>query len=555
MVRMKKHILSAFERLLETKSITLLEPKQESLGDFAVHMKQLQTHDTTLTPEIIIQKLKKSELFDKVEKKDEFINVWIAKKLLFEQLNEFAGNKINFSKIGVGKKIVIEYSSPNIAKPFTIGHLRSTIIGDAIANLYEKIGYSVFRDNHVGDWGTQFGKQIYAIKKWGNEDEISQAKRPVKLLVDLYVKFHKEAEKHAYLENEARVWFQKLESGDPEARRLWQKCIDWSWVEFDAIYKTLNVSFTENNGRGYGESYFENKMVPIIEELKNKKLLVESDGAQLVFFPNDSYPPLMIIKNDGATLYATRDLATDKFRLEKYGKDIVIINEVGAEQSLYFRQLYAVEQLLGWYSLDQRIHVKHGLYRFKTGKMSTRKGDVIWLEDVLSEAIERAKKLSNSGNDDVAKQVAIGAIKWNDLKRGSEQDIVFDWDDLLNMQGNSGPYLQYTFARICSVLEKSDSNPSLPLNDTKLNEEEYAVLRHISHFTDVVESSALQFAPHILCNYLYELAQKFNTFYEKSPILKSEKESKQLRLALTSATGNVLKNGLGLLGIESPNKI
>ena len=497
------------------------------------------------------------QLFEKVEVAGPgFLNFWIKD----EALAKISADQ-EMSDIGKGKKVIVEYSSPNIAKPFTIGHLRSTIIGDAVANLLEAIGYEVFRDNHVGDWGTQFGKQIYAIKTWGNEEVLDKSERPVKELVALYVKFHDEAEKYPELEDEARAWFKKLEDGDIEARRLWQKCIDWSWKEFDKIYQELGVSFTENHGRGYGESFFEDKMGTVLEELTDKKLLeVGKEGAKIVNFPEETKtPPLMILKKDGATLYATRDLATDKFRLEKYGQDITIINEVGAEQNLYFQQLYTLEEMLGWFKKTQRVHVKHGLYRFKEGKMSTRKGNVIWLEDVLEEARLHAQKLSEDSDTNNAEQISVGALKWNDLKRDSKQDIAFDWDEILNMQGNSGPYMQYSYVRTQSVLEKAKGDTSSVPTPKSLNSEERELLRLLARFGEIVEEAANRYAPQVLSTYLFELAQAFNLFYQKSPILNpstslraSAEEVRAFRLQLTDKTGAVLKEGLRLLGIQTP---
>ncbi len=527
-----------------------------------------------------------SRMFENVEvAKPGFINFWITEEKLMRE-----AQKIELPKIGNGRTVVVEYSSPNIAKPFTIGHLRSTIIGDAVANLLEATDWNVKRDNHVGDWGTQFGKQIYAIKAWGDEDKIEKADRPVKILVELYVRFHEESEKDPSLEDKAREWFKRLEDGDKEARDLWQKCIDWSWKEFDAIYQQLGVSFTENNGRGYGEAYFEDKMAAVITELREKKLLEEGkEGAQIVSFSEQSkLPPLMILKKDGASLYATRDLATDRFRIEQYKDDsLLIINEVGAEQALYFRQLYKLEEMLGWFKPGQRIHIKHGLYRFKEGKMSTRKGNVIWLEDVLEEARERARALQKHKSDfqetevvttneksgiaaqqhilkvaqrgDVAEAVSIGAIKWNDLKRTPEQDIAFEWEEVLNMQGNAGPYMQYTHVRTESILNKAKllGIETFEFNKAMIDiqSEEREILRLLPRFNEVVVDSAEKLSPISLCTYLFELAQAFNLFYQKHPILKGESDVQQFRLALTSATGNVIKQGLNLLGIQAPEKM
>ncbi len=569
---LQKRIKKELEQILRQMGISDV-PVQVQIsqdpnrGDYTTNISFLASKKLGKSPFDIAGEIKNSlteNLREEIEKieivKPGFINFWIKPAFVVRNLQSSSNDALlkDIEEIHKGKKVVVEYSSPNIAKPFTIGHLRSTIIGDTIANLLEATGWEVYRDNHVGDWGTQFGKQIYAIKKWGNEEDIEKSDRPVKELVELYVKFHQEAEKQPELEVEAREWFKKLEDGDPEARRLWQKCIDWSWKEFNVIYKELGISFTENQGRGYGEAFFEDKMQSVIDELKKRGLLEAGDeGAKIVQFPKETkLPPLMILKKDGATLYATRDLTTDQFRLEHYGKDITIINEVGAEQTLYFRQLYRLEKILGWFKEEQRIHIKHGHYRFKDQKMSTRKGNVIWLEKVLAEAITRAQKFSANGDINLAKQVAIGAIKWNDLRRSPEQDIIFDWDDLLNMQGNSGPYLQYTYARTQSVLKKAGlEKAEFIIAYSDFQPEELQLLRKLLHFQEIVQEAAESFSPSTLCLYLFELAQDFNLFYQKMPILKQEKETEHFRLALTEAVGETLKKGLGLLGIAAPERM
>lgn len=585
----KQQIISLITDFLKDRGIEVTPsvdyPTDPQHGDYTTNVSFIVAKKAGKNPmelaESLREKLEGNELFEKVEvAKPGFVNFWITQDALAKKISE---KKV--SEVGKGKKVIVEYSSPNIAKPFTIGHLRSTIIGDAIANLLQAVGYEVFRDNHVGDWGTQFGKQIYAIKAWGNEEGIEKSERPVKELVALYVKFHEESEKDPSLEDKAREWFKKLEDEDQEANRLWQKCIDWSWKEFKEIYKQLGVSFTENEGYGYGEAFFENKMRHVRLELEAKHLLHEGkEGAKIVEFPEETkLPPLMIIKKDGATLYATRDLATDKFRLfdhEEYGRDVLIINEVGIEQSLYFQQLYKLEAMLGWVKPEQRIHIKHGLYRFKEGKMSTRKGNVIWLEDVLEEARKRAydlqfvridapeevkdkiqnSLLSSKGGKEkikkVANEVAIGALKWNDLKRDPKQDIAFDWDEILTMQGNSGPYLQYTYVRTKSVLEKAGTKQvTLSSSSHKLTQEERDVMRLLARFAEIVEEAALRYAPHLLCIYLFELAQAFNLFYQKHQILKEKGEIREFRLKLTAATGTILQQGLYLLGITTPERM
>lgn len=568
----REKIIKALQLATEYEDIMLEFPEDLQFGDFTTNVALILSKERKTNPRGLAESIVKSLKDDKslsslIEKIDVagpgFINFWLKTDVLISNLTQIEEEKekYGFSKTNNGKLAIVEYSSPNIAKPFTVGHLRSTIIGDAVANLLSATGYKVLRDNHLGDWGTQFGKQIYALKAWGDEDAITKSDNPVKELVALYVKFHEEAEKDKTLDDAARAWFKKLETGDVEARRLWQKCIDWSFVEFDRIYKTLGVSFSSefNDGRGLGESFFETRMAAVIKELENNELLkVGENGAKLVFFQSDKYPPLMIIKKDGATLYATRDLATDKYRKEKYDPDL-IINEVGSEQALYFRQVYETEKILGWYKEGQRVHVGHGLIRFKEGKMSTRKGNVIWMDDVLSEAIVRAKKLG-SESEELVNKVAIGALKYNDLKRDSKTDIIFDWDEVLNMEGNSGPYLQYTVARTSSVLAKVKGKRRELKVENNLNDEELSVLRTLSRFHEIISMSAKMYSPNILCNYLYDLASKYNSFYNKHRIINEDENEKEgetetFRVHLTAATGQVLKNGLKLLGIQAPERM
>ena len=544
---------------IEDKSVALSHPTDLSHGDYATNIalrlaSKLKTSPMELAVKIA-KAIPKNKLIDRVEVlKPGFINIHLSPTSLLDQMSKFGKTDFNLAAFfpKKNKTVIVEYSSPNIAKPFTIGHLRSTIIGDAIANILETVGYDVKRDNHVGDWGTQFGKLIYAIQEWGSLKEIESSPRPVKILVDLYVKFHDEADKNKDLEDRARENFKLLESGDKDTRALWDKCVEWSWKEFDFIYKKLGIKFTENEGRGYGESYFEKDLRSILDELKTKKLTKKSDGAEIVEFDNDKYPPLMLAKSDGASLYATRDLATDKFRKDKYGKEILIINEVGTEQTLYFRQLYEIESMLGWFTKDQRIHVGHGLYRFKDQKMSTRKGNTIWLEDVIEEAEARASKLGS--NSTVGPEVAIASLKWNDLKHTTQQDVVFDWDVLLNMQGNSGPYMLYSFVRAGSIL-RDQKVAELSGGVAPLSIEENQLLRLLVKYPEVVEQAAQRYSPSDIATYLYSIAQAFNLFYQKHSVLKSEGWSLTFRLQLTASTANILQSGLSLLGIQTVEKM
>ena len=570
MVKPRQIIEEAIERVVmhglgpdeKMPGFVVEHPADESHGDYATNVAMMMNGNPRELAQNLAEELKKSDVLGEVVDLPRievagpgFVNFWLKEEWLVGEMKSILDQKKNYgtNKTGKGKLAIVEYSSPNIAKPFTIGHLRSTVIGDAIANLLEANGWKVLRDNHLGDWGTQFGKQICAIKHWGDIDKIAKSEYPVKELVALYVKFHEEAQKDPTLEDEARVWFKKLEDGDKEARELWQKCIDWSWVEFSKIYDLLKIKHSTefNQGRGLGESFFEDKMEVVITELEKKKLLgIGKDGAKLVFFEGDKLPPMMIIKKDGASLYATRDLATDKYRLEKYKPDLVV-NEVGAEQSLYFRQLYEIERMLGWYKDGQRVHVGHGMFRFKEGKMSTRKGNVIWLEEVLTEAVKRAATLGKGGKNDVSQKVGIGALKWNDLRGDPKRDIVFDWDEVLNMQGNSGPYIQYTYARAKSILGKA-KNKKTTLKMV-LNEDENNILRTLYRYPEVVVETIKNFTPQVVATYLFGLAQRFNSFYNLNKVIGGENEG--FRLELVSACSQVLKNGLSLLGIETVEKM
>ncbi len=495
-----------------------------------------------------------------------FINFYFTDEFLISKVNYLALNKLDL-RLGESKKYVVEYSSPNIAKPFTIGHFRTTIIGNSIANLLETTGNEVYRDNHLGDWGTQFGKLIYAIKTWGNEDEIDKSERPVKDLVDLYIKFHDEVKENPDIEDEGRKWFALLESDDDEAKRLWKKCIDWSWKEFNEIYDKLDVHFTENNGRGYGESFFVPMVPDILEELEKNNLITESEGAKLVFFyDDDELPPLMIIKSDGSTLYSTRDLATDKFRLKKYGNDVTIINEVGGDQKLYFRQIFRIEEILGWYKPEQRLHIWHGLIRLKDGKMSTRRGNVVWLEDVLNETFKRTKEISSDLPDKDVWKIAIGALKWNDFKRKRQVDITFDWNEILNIKGNSGPYMQYTYVRGLGILNNAKSHFNLSENDIKkiedvglieLSEIEKELIHKLINYKGVIKEATNDFDLTIIATYLYELAQMFNKFYVEQKIIDDniDLEIVKFRLNIILSVNKVIKNGLEILGIKVVDKM
>ncbi len=482
-----------------------------------------------------------------------FMNFFVRDEVLLEELGTIISKNENYGKdyMGKGKTVVVEYSSPNIAKRFGIGHLRSTIIGQAIYNLYKFLGYHVLGDNHLGDWGTQFGMVLAQItRKHLNVEDLN-----VEDLERLYVEFNQEMKDTPELRDEAKAWFKKLEDGNKEARKIWQNVREVSMREFSIIYDLLNVHIDN----AHPESFYEDKMSAVLEEVRQKGLSKESQGAQIFEFTN--LPPALLIKSDGSTTYFSRDLAQVKFRIKEWNPD-VFIYEVGVDQKLHFMQLFGAVKLLGWMGDKEFVHVAHGLIRFKEGKMSTRQGKTIHLDEVLLEAITRARHIieqskKSRGLDEktkeaVAKAVGISAIKYFDLSHHPASDIIFDWEKLFVLEGNSAPYLQYTFARTQSVQAKTANTPLIKMV-APLNKEEKRLLQLLTHFASVLQSAAREYSPNILCSFLFELAQCYNAFYTQHKIIGSPEEG--LRLALTCATGIVLKNGLTLLGIDTPERM
>lgn len=557
--------------------ILLEHPAELAHGDYSINIalviaKTLDKKPRDLADEIVstLKELGLPDFVDKIEVAGPgFINIWLQFDALGKELVKVLELDERHEESGVDKRktVVIDYSAPNIAKPFGIGHLRSTNIGQAIYNLYQFCGWKVIGDNHLGDWGTQFGKLIFQIQTKIKNSPVKSSNILYQPLVDnltieelerLYVEFHKEAETKPEMEEEARKWFKKLEEGDLEAKEIWQACVNISLKEFDRIYNLLGVKIDY----AYGESFYQDKMEEILNDCRQKGILKESQGAQVVEIPGMKIPALLI-KSDGATTYLLRDLATIKFRIREWRADLIVY-EVGADQTLHFTQLFNIATQLGYGQLNQFVHVAHGLIRWSTGKFSTRRGETIHLEEVLNEAIERAAVFvppsgtSASQRKAIAEKVGIGAIKYNDLKQNPTTDIVFDWDQILTLSGNSGPYLQYTFARTESVLAKSkflilNFKSNLNFQFLNVSSEEVTLLRTIYKFPEAVQDAAEEFGPNLLCNFLFDLCQKFNLFYDKQRILGSENE--EFRLLLTAAVGQVLKKGLRLLGIESLEKM
>ncbi|MEA3295578.1 MAG: arginine--tRNA ligase [Patescibacteria group bacterium] len=545
----------------EISEILVEHPAQENFGDYscAIAMKFAKIAKTNPMEiaKIIVDYLpKNNDFIKKIEiAKPGFINFFVSEQFLVEEVNKviIQGHKYGSSDIGKNKTVIIDYSSPNIAKSFGIGHLRSTIIGQAIYNIYKFLGWKCIGDNYLGDWGTQFGKLIYQIKK----DKILLKDLTIEKLEKLYVKFHKNAEKNLEIEQGARDWFKKLEQGDKEAKKIWQICVNISLKEFEKIYKLLDVKIDYC----FAESFYLKMSREIIDEAIDKKLVVKSEGALIIKYPKNELPVAMLLKSDSATTYFARNLAQAKYRLEKYNPDLIVY-EVGVDQTLFLKQLFSAVELFGWAKKEKFVHIAHGLVRWKDKKFSTRKGDTIHLEQVLNQAIVKAKKiiknknLSEKEKQKIAETVGIGAVKYNDLSQYHNIDIVFDWDKILNLKGNSCPYIQYTFTRCQSVLEKAKFRKAKKTKIIEFNQEENAILRTIYKFPEIIEKAGESFSPNLICNFVFDLSQKYNAFYDKHKIIKADTiEQKEFRIALTFATSQIIKNSLNLLGISTLKKM
>ncbi|MCL5011114.1 MAG: arginine--tRNA ligase [Patescibacteria group bacterium] len=554
----KKEIENLIEKIIGKKA-TVEMPDNFEHGDFSTNAAIKEK----LNSQEIAEQLHGNALFDKAEVVNGFINFFLSERFLLDELQKAIREKEKYgqSNAGKGKTIVIDYSEIGRASCRGIGHLRSTIIGQAIYNLYKFLGYKCIGDNHLGDWGTQFGKLVYQIELKIKNEKLKIKELNIEKLERLYVEFHRQAKEKPEMEDEARKWFKKLEDGDKQAQRIWRACVEISMKEFNRIYDLLGVKIDF----ALGESFYQGKMQPVVEEMKKKGLIRLSEGAWVMEFPDSQLPSLIAIKSDQGTTYFLRDLATIKYRFSKWKPDIIAY-EVGTDQTLYFRQLFKATEMLGWTKDVEFIHIAHGLMRTETGKFSTRKGDTVHLEDVLQEAVDRAgdiinnsetsRGLSETEKHQLAKQVGIGAVKYNDLSQHHLRDIVFGWDKIVNLKGNSGPYLQYTYARCQSVLQKAGDSPGAVPKAPAPNEQELKILRELVRFPEIVQKSAVEFSPNLLCNYIFKLAQDYNLFYDKSPIIKAPTPvEKQFRLCLTFAVGQVIKTSLGILGIKSPNKM
>ncbi|WP_069650937.1 arginine--tRNA ligase [Caloranaerobacter ferrireducens] len=566
MIDFKKEIARIVSEKVESLSQEDVEalieiPPSHDMGDYAMPCFKLAKafrKAPNLIAQEIVEILDSKDYFEKIENVGPYVNFFIDKKVLAKTvLEEIFSKKENYgsSDLGSGKNIVIDFSSPNIAKPFHVGHLRSTVIGNALYKIYEFLGYNCIGINHLGDWGTQFGKLITAYKKWGNKEEIE--KEPIKTLLKLYVKFHDEAELNPELEEEGRRWFKKLEDGDEEARKLWNWFVDLSLKEFNKIYDLLKVKFDYFTG----ESFYNDKMDRVIELLKEKNLLKESKGAYVVDLEKFDMPPCLVLKSDGATLYPTRDITAAIYRKETFNFEKALY-VTDYSQNLHFAQWFKVIELMGFEWADKLEHVPFGRVSTEEGRMQTRKGNVILLEELLNKAIDKVREIIEEKNpnldnkDEVARQVGIGAVIFNDLSNNKIKDIVFNWDRMLSFDGETGPYVQYTHARANSVLNKKQYDITNDVDYSILtNQEAVDVIRLLQSFPEAVVNAMEKNEPSIITRHIVDIAQAFNKFYHECPIIVEDENIQKARLLLVFAAKTVLKTGLGLLGIDAPDKM
>ena len=539
--------------------LNLLEqPKSSELGDIAFPAFSLAKTERK-APQIIAADIAEkidTAHFDKVVATGPYVNFFLSKAEISGQvIKEVIKDGADYGQQNEGNNhnITIDLSSPNIAKPFSVGHLRSTVIGDALSNIFRKIGYNTIKINHLGDWGKQFGLLMVAYKKWGSQEAVEA--NPIDELLKLYVRINAEIENDPSLDEEGRLWFKKLEDGDPEATELWQWFRDESLTEFNRIYELLGVEFDSLNG----EAFYNDKMDEGIQILEEKGLLQESKGASIVDLEDFNLPPAMIKKSDGATLYITRDIATAIYRARTYNfvKNVYV---VGQEQANHFRQLKAVLKKMGFDWSDDMIHVDFGLVTKNRQKLSTRKGNIILLEPTLLEAISRAKSQIEAKNPDledkeaVARAVGVGAVKFYDLKTDRRNGYDFDLEAMVSFEGETGPYIQYAYARIQSILRKANFQPDAEATYSLNDPESWEIIKLLQDFGRVVKRAADNYEPSLIAKYAISLAQAFNKYYAHTRIL-DENPERDSRLALSYSTAVVLKEALRLLGVEAPEKM
>ncbi|WP_409228163.1 arginine--tRNA ligase [Gudongella sp. SC589] len=566
MINFKDKVIELLDEKISSLSIEEIEglievPPSYDMGDYAFPTfrlaKEYRKAPNAIAEEIA-STMEGNEFFGKVQSQGPYVNFFIDRnKLVEDVMTEVMDKKEMFgsSELGEGKKVIVEFSSPNIAKPFHIGHIRTTVIGNSLAKIYKFLGFDTVTINHLGDYGTQFGMLISAYKKWGDREVIES--NPISELLKLYVRFNKEAEENPELQDEARYWFKELENKNAEAMELWQWIRDISLKEFNRVYDMLNIKFDSYAG----ESFYSDKMPEVLEEMKEKGIVKESEGALIVDLEDYGMPPALIMKKDGSTLYTTRDIAAALYRKKHYDfhKNLYV---VASQQNLHFKAWIKIVELMGYEWAKDCIHIPFGMVSLEEGTLSTRKGRVVFLEDVLNKAIESTKKIIEDRNPNlenkevVAKQVGIGAILFQELFNQRIKDYTFNWDRTLSFEGETGPYVQYTHARANSLLEKGDFNQEDQISFHKLTgEDEINIIRMLYDFPDVVIDAMEKNEPFYITRQIVEISKAFNKFYNSTQIITQDEETKKARLMLVYATKTVIKTGLGLLGIEAPNKM
>ncbi|MBQ3466039.1 MAG: arginine--tRNA ligase [Firmicutes bacterium] len=542
-------------------------PADSKMGDYAFPCFKLAKILRKAPPMIakgIAEAIADDPMFAKVEQVNAYVNMFIAREAFADEvISEVIekGDDFGKSDVGQNRPVVVEYSSPNIAKPFHIGHIRSTVIGASIARIYDYLGFDVIRINHLGDYGTQFGKMIVAYRHWGNKEDVIN--EPIKTLLGYYTKFHEEAEKDPSLEDEARATFAKLEQGAPEETEIWQWFRDESLKEFSRVYDMLGIKYDSYAG----ESFYSDKMPRFIKELEDKGLMEEDEGARLVRLDDYGLTPALIQKSDGSTLYITRDIAAAVYRKETYDfyKNIYV---VASQQNLHFQQWIQVLELMGYEWARDCVHVPFGLVSLADGTMSTREGRVVFLEDVLNGAVDKTREIIKEKNpdadpemvEDVAKAVGIGAIVFNELSNYRIKDYVFSWEHVLNFEGETGPYVQYTYARSCSILRNAGDDVVAKAKagfdpQYLTGESAHTLTSLLYRFPDVILEAGEKYEPSIVTRHLVDIAQAFNKFYHDEHILVDNEDEKVAKVAMVIAAQTAIRNGLDILCMKAPEKM